>query len=107
MAKRQFINMSIDDLEGIAETHWHDINFLKKVKSELKNRKTKRSKTLLNKIDNHKSHQCKQIKNEPKFCSEYGNFMEIKYGKNGMFWGCNSYPHCPHTVKITQSDFVS
>ena len=105
MPKRQYINLSISDLETITDNHWNDIDFLRRVKNELKYRKTKRAKELFGKIEKHLSEKLGQLQNGNKFCSECGELMGIKYGRHGMFWGCTGYPHCTYTVKVTKSDF--
>ena len=105
MAKRPFINLSIVDLEVLANNHWNDTIFLKKVRDELSHRKTKRAKKLFVKIRNHLSNKFDKSMLETRFCSECGDLMEIKYGKFGMFWGCTGYPNCKNSIKITKDDF--
>jgi len=106
MTNRPYINLSIGDLEAIAQNHWDDLKFLKKLKGELKYRQTKRAKELLSKLNIRLSEEFGRMIEEKKFCTECGQQMEIKHGRYGMFWGCSGYPHCRHTVKITKSDFA-
>lgn len=101
---RPYSKFSIEDLEYLAEKHWEDNKFLREIKKELSFRKTSRAKKLESKIRSKLNADLERLKDLTKFCDECGSFMEIKFGRYGMFWGCTDYPYCKHTTKITKED---